>query len=736
MGLQGVYEPLARTGTWKGNLYPMLAKNWGFTDKYTFEINIYPEAEFRDGSSVTAEDVKFSLNAHGNKKWGGTLSTLWDSVESVSVVDETTLDINLKEDYPNYQRIRNCMLVAIFPKSRWKPLIEEMGENIIDYANLNPEKQNGSEPYKLSSLSMDKIVLKRTGNYWGNKIGRYFLPEYHIVMKEVESTARFNDFKGHTLSLVCGWVPASMSYTDERPSKFGWWNEEGKTKAEKYAASPLGQTCLVPNFEKLDIVKNNLWLRKALTYALDVSKISEKSHLGCGAAGPPTYLNPLVAKVEEYTNKDLIRNNFDTEIAMGVPVIKYDKQKAINILKEHCEGSVEEGWTYNGEKIGGWTLETVQGWVDWMGTLSQIREMWSEIGIDVETAFNAYGTWSSRYNTKKFDWTLKGMPGPGSPNVPINNFDQLFMPHTSTWVGSNFFIHDAFPEVGQEGQKILNELYTLPIGSEESINKAKKLQELYVPDLYMIPLWTYVRHVQWWTTRWGNWPTKDDPSDEVMYTSDMTSGLGYLSHMYPVSVETASFSLSKGTVKPGETVTASVSLNNTGDADHNYAVKLRKGPAKAGPGPKVLAHKATVVPAGGSKTVELEFSVDETGSHTITVDDWRFGKTDSNPGEPIEKTLIVSKPENVGPTYPKELPEKVDKAISIAQAARDAAQDAKNTAQEAVSAANAAKKSADEAKAAAEEAGGASTTMVAASMVITIIVVLAGVYVITGKQAT
>ncbi|KXB00965.1 hypothetical protein AKJ41_03260 [candidate division MSBL1 archaeon SCGC-AAA259O05] len=744
VGIRSVYEPLAALGTWKGELYPMLAENWGFTDKYTFEINIYPEAEFHDGSPVTAEDVKFSLNAHGNKKWGGTLSTLWDSVESVSVVDETTLHINLKENYPNYQMIKDCMLVAIFSKDRWQPLIEEYGENIVDYPNLDLGKQNGSGPYKLSSFSMDKIVLKRVSDYWGNKIGHYFLPEYHGVMKEVESTARFNDFKQHNIDVVTGWVPASMDYTDQRPSKFGWWNEDAEKRVEKYAASPLGQSVLAPNLEKLDMVRNNLWLRKALTYALDVSEISEKSHLGCGAAGPPSFMNPLLPKVPEYTNKEVIRNNFETTTAMGVPVIKYDPEKAVEILKEHCEGSVDKGWTYNGEKIGGWTLETVQGWVDWMGTLSQIKEMWSKIGINVETKFHEYGTWSSRYMTKKFDWSMMGIGGPEAPYVPLNGFNALFLPHTSTWVGSKFNIHDVYPEKGQKAQNMLNELYSLPIGSEESIRKAKKLQELYVPELYMIPLWTYVRHGQWWTNRWANWPTKDDPYDMQYALQSLGSDLRFLDHMYPVSVETASFSLSKGTVNPGEVVTASVTLNNTGDADHNYAVKLRKGPAKAGPGPEVIAHKATVVPAGGSKTVELEFSIDETGSHTITVDDWRFGKTDSNPGDPIEKTLIVKKKEEeIGPPIPENLPEKVDMAIKTAQDAKDAAlsakdtaQDAKNAAQEAVSAANAAKESADDAKAAAEEAGGVSASMLVASMVITIIVVLAGVYVITGKRAT
>ncbi|KXA92710.1 hypothetical protein AKJ64_02465 [candidate division MSBL1 archaeon SCGC-AAA259E17] len=88
------------------------------------------------------------------------------------------------------------------------------------------------------------------------------------------------------------------------------------------------------------------------------------------------------------------------------------------------------------------------------------------------------------------------------------------------------------------------------------------------------------------------------------------------------------------------------------------------------------------------------------------------------------------------------LPDKVNMAIKTAQDAKNAAQSAEDTAQEAVDAAKDAKNAAadaktaaQEAKVAAEEAGGVSASMLITSMIVTIIVVLGGVYAITRKQA-
>ncbi|KXA99584.1 hypothetical protein AKJ41_05230 [candidate division MSBL1 archaeon SCGC-AAA259O05] len=413
---------------------------------------------------------------------------------------------------------------------------------------------------------------------------------------------------------------------------------------------------------------------------------------------------------------------------------------------------------------------------------------------------------------------------------------------------------DYYPEKAEKIRPLVKKLWGLPYGSEEAIQTAKKIQEIYVPQLYMIPLYGRPSWYRWNTKYWVNFPTADDPHEHQFSILGAEDFL-FVKHLQPRSVEVTDFAVTPGEVKVGEPATAKITLKNTGDYDHKYNVYIRKGSAKVGPGPEILAHSGPIVPSGGTKTIELEVTFDEPGSYTLTVDDWRLGDTSSNPGEPIEKSLIVEKagkpsisPTNLtlskaevepgesttisvdvsnngdaegsktveitldgetiksetvtlkpgetttvstttsksaegtytvkageltrtftvkkrGVVIPPGLEDKVTLAIrmaenarsaavgagSSAQAAKTAANEAKKTAQEAVttaqeakSAAESAESAAQEAKTAAQEArdaakgvtGGVSASMLVASMIVTIIVVLAGVYVITRKQVT
>lgn len=646
-GIEDVYEPLAVTDIWRAEYCPVLAKDWGFTDEYTFEIHIQPEAYFRDGSPVLAEDVAFSLRTHSNPKWGGFLSgTFGIYVESITATDEKTVQIKLKKEYPHNLNALQFLRGTIFPRDRWSRLLEKYGENIIEYKNDDPKEHNGSGPYELMALTKEKIITRRVENYWGENLGWYFLPEYHVVYNLVDSTTRWLKFKEDDYEMITGWVPVSMPYTDANPDIFDWWNKKGKTRLEKYENAPIGASIIVPNYEKLSLVKNNIWLRKALAYAIDQEAQVEKTQGGCGGPTPPNFLSPLVPKVREYTNTEVIEKNFETTMKFGVPVIKYDPEKAVEILKEHCEGSVEKGWWYpnkeTGEKIGPWTIETVNGWVNWMGTIRMTAKAWSDIGIETKANFLDYGLWAERFNNLKFDWIISGTAGV-SPLSPYNLFDPLFAPFVSTWIGSRMRYNQFFPEHAKEIQELLGKLWSLPIGSEESIEVAKKIQEIYVPELPAIPTWFYVRHVQWYTTHWVNEATKDDPYNMTMvYAPD--GARSYLQNVYPASVKTMDFTLFPEVVKAGELTTAQVTLKNEGNYDQRYAVYVRKGPAKLGPGPEILARACVIVPAGGTRTAELEVTLDEPGSYTLTVDDWRIGETNSNPGDPIERTLVVTEP--------------------------------------------------------------------------------------------
>ena len=123
-----VYEHLAYRDMLSGKLKPWLAESWGWVDDYTFEIKLRPEPRFRDGSPVTADDVIFSFETLA-KPIVGELTTLMETiVESIEKIDDRTVHIYLKKDYPHYAQILTILEERIIPKKRWSSLLEEYGD--------------------------------------------------------------------------------------------------------------------------------------------------------------------------------------------------------------------------------------------------------------------------------------------------------------------------------------------------------------------------------------------------------------------------------------------------------------------------------------------------------------------------------------------------------------------------------------------------------------------------------
>ena len=91
--LSNVYEPLVRM-TNDGEIVPALAEEWKISDDglvYTFTIRT--DATFHNGDPITAEDVKYSLEAAAESSYTGPYMNF---IDSVKVVDEKTVEVTLQ----------------------------------------------------------------------------------------------------------------------------------------------------------------------------------------------------------------------------------------------------------------------------------------------------------------------------------------------------------------------------------------------------------------------------------------------------------------------------------------------------------------------------------------------------------------------------------------------------------------------------------------------------------------
>jgi ABC-type transport system substrate-binding protein len=730
----GPYETLAYADTYSGEIKPLLAESWGFVDDYTFEIKLRPEAHWSDGTPVTAEDVAFSLDTLTNPTYGGARRA---EVASYNAVDELTVHITLNEEYPNNRRVLGVLLEEIIPEARWSQLLDQYGSDIISYTDLDDLTQIvTSYPYLPYYVGPDRVIYIRDDNYWGSQLGWFPHAKYaeDYFYGSNEATVRAG-YEGHGMDWSGVGFNEPQWYKGNKDYISCWDIDASPENMFFHEACCL---VITPNYNysvQDTYVFRYQWLRQALAYAADAAASLESGWAMCGNLYPPTFINPDLATYDLYVNEDVLRENFDTEIRGGHLCIAYSPTKAIEILQEYCDGSVEEGWTIKGTnvKLGypTWTIQAVNGWADVMIEAKVIADGWSAIGIPTEPVYPEFGTWMSNYATGNYIWTQMWswirLSETANP-IADTFYDNFILEPAAAniWSGSPghyplFFDgnHDPLPDTADEVRELTLSLYEVDSKSSEFIATVKELQSILVPQVPFIMPHGKSSTQGFVTDRWVNWPTADDPYEHRLDAVEPAVDL-IIKHIRPKSIETTDFTLSPGIVEAGEPVILSVTLKNTANHEQKYQVEICEGVAKAGPGPDPIVMKVAAVPALGTVTVQLSVTIDEIGTHVLTVDDWRIDEAD--PGVPLEALLTVTEPQPAEEYTIKD-------AIDAADGAKTAADEAKTAADGAKTAADEAKTLAGEAKAAAE--GAAPVWLVWASMIITIVVVLAGEYVIT-----
>lgn len=639
------YELLAypRGGGFWTDPIPCLASSWNWVDDHTFEIEVNPLAHFRKGSPVTAEDVVFSLELFHNEDLGQAPLAY---VESIEAVDEYTVRVTTKEDTtPRVpSMIADVLGTAVVPEYRWSALLEEYDAELLDFPNDDPDEMDASGPYTLLSYTPDRVIFVRVDDYWGHAVGRIFTPKYfqYFYTESPEVGDRMyqtGEFEG-TSNGGAGWV----DFIQAEGYPYGYSNLDAADLREGVTRGLGWGWPLIPNYANMPVVLENEWLRHALAYAIEINRVTEVIW-GLGevaAPANPSFMLPSEA-FEPYIDIDLIESTYETEDYEGIPFIKYDPQKAVEILEEHCEGSVEEGWTYNGESIGPWTIIEVSAWESCVGQAEVAAKAWSDIGIPTTVNRVDYSVWDTLVRNRDFDWVRMDYGGNIAHPAPVVDYSVMFTGQAEyPWdQASPIWYEVYFPEDAAIVKDRLDKMLSLPVDSAEYIAYAKEIQSIIVPQLPIIPVVQRAWDPYWYAENWANWMWYDDEPYPVGVMLGVPCWQTMVLHQ-PAKVETVDFTLTPSVVEIGETAVASVTLRNTGEYEQLYRLEISRGPATPGPGPEIIAFKGVTVPAGETVTVDLDILIEETGSYILTVDDWRVGKYD--PGDPIERALSVTPP--------------------------------------------------------------------------------------------
>ena len=146
-----IYEGLVKPDS-DGNFIPAVASDVKVAeDGSTYTFTLREGIKFHDGSPVTVEDIKYSLDRCADASSGDPLVAAFSNIDAVTILDDQTVEVALK--VPDTEFLAN-MTTAIIPAG-----------------NSDPDKNAiGTGPYKYVSRSpQENVILESFEDYWGGK---------------------------------------------------------------------------------------------------------------------------------------------------------------------------------------------------------------------------------------------------------------------------------------------------------------------------------------------------------------------------------------------------------------------------------------------------------------------------------------------------------------------------------------------------------------------------------------
>jgi peptide/nickel transport system substrate-binding protein/microcin C transport system substrate-binding protein len=372
--VQGLLQQNPETLKWE----PQLAENYEISkDALTFTFYLRKDAHFSDGKPVTAEDVKFSIEAVKNPAYKASARMpYYEDVESVTVVDPYTVKVKMKKKYyKNLEVLASQGFTPILPKHI--------------YGDPNKKFDGapsfGSGPYKVEQYNRGKnIILVRDPNWWGAKyadqksLGKFerinfrFVKEENLEIEMIKKgqldymhRVSAENFEKKVVGEPFGTTVKKIQAENKIPKPYGFvaWNEKN------------------PIFKDRDV-------RVALAHLLNRKQLMEKFGFGkwVEGRGPYYYKAP--------------------QMPADVKPIEFNPKEAEKLLKK-------AGWADNDKD--GLLEKTIDGKkTDFKFTLllpnrdvekyfTLYKEDLKKAGIDMEIKLIEWNTFTKLLDEQKFD---------------------------------------------------------------------------------------------------------------------------------------------------------------------------------------------------------------------------------------------------------------------------------------------------------------------------------------------
>ncbi|MDD3996364.1 MAG: ABC transporter substrate-binding protein [Sphaerochaetaceae bacterium] len=176
-----IYEYLVEVNVEDGRLDPVLALDWSTQDGKRWIIRLREGVRFHDGSEFDAKDVKFTIERTQDPAIGHLKRKDFAVVDTVEIIDDYTIAINLKESRPTFIYQMTDYNMAILADD-------------YDYDKFGETHPMGTGPFKLQRLDpKESALLVRNLDYWNpqlpkvDKLALYFMADIEAKVSMLES---------------------------------------------------------------------------------------------------------------------------------------------------------------------------------------------------------------------------------------------------------------------------------------------------------------------------------------------------------------------------------------------------------------------------------------------------------------------------------------------------------------------------------------------------------------------
>lgn len=346
--LFNVYEGLLKPDP-DGNIYPAVAESYEVSeDGKTYTFTLRKGVKFHDGSTVTAEDVKYSLEKAAGMTGETPLVAAFSLIESVEIADEQTVVIKLSAtdvDFPCYLAMTTA---AIIPKSNATPDTNPIGTGPYMYVSRSPQ---------------ENIIVKKFNDYWGEPANIE-----NVTFKIVSNADTI------VMNLKGGSIDMYARLTTDQIAQLG-------DEFEIYE----GTMNLVQALYLNNAVEpfNNEKVRQAMCYAVDVKGMLE---LTTGGKGTPVGSSMFPAFKKYYME----------ELASTYP---HDVEKAKALL---AEAGYPDGFTMS--------ISVPSNYQPHIDTAQVLVEQLKEAGITANIQLIEWNSWlSDVYTNRDYESTVVGV---------------------------------------------------------------------------------------------------------------------------------------------------------------------------------------------------------------------------------------------------------------------------------------------------------------------------------------